>query len=418
MASPIDQKYDVVVLGAGAAGLMSAFTAGRRGRKVLVIEKSNKVGKKILMSGGGRCNFTNELVDSDNFLSQNTHFCKSALSRFTSSDFVDLVERHNVEYEVRKRNQYFCTGSSRDILDMLLKECGSAGVDILTDTEVREVNSSDYTKGGTGKSDNRFLIKGLSDINRSNRHLEISCDSLIIATGALSIPTLGGSGYGYDIAEQFDLPVTRKYAGLVPFMFSEPLKSVFTRLSGISTLVQVETNGYVFADSMLFTHRGLSGPAMLQISNYWSPGDLLKIDLVPNVDLSYELIEMKNQSEKRLIRSYLNEYLPRAVVLELQSLWFADFSEVPISQINTKDLIKIGNTLNFWHPKPSGTEGYRTAEVTVGGVNTNGISSQTMEVKKHPGLYFIGEVLDVTGQLGGFNFQWAWASGYVAGLAA
>ena len=418
MVRPVSQKYDVVVLGAGAAGLMSAFTAGKRGRKVLVIEKSNKVGKKILMSGGGRCNFTNELVDSDNFLSKNTHFCKSALSRFTSKDFVDLVEQHNVEYEVRKKNQYFCTGSSKNILDMLLRECGSAGVDILTDTEIKNINDSDNTVASPRTSEYRFLIKGLSSINRSYRSLEIDCNSLIVATGALSIPTLGGSGYGYEIAEQFDLEVTGKYAGLVPFMFSEPLKSVFSRLSGISTKVEVTTNGHVFVDSLLFTHRGLSGPAMLQISNYWTPGDLLKIDLIPNVDLSHELIKMKNQSDKRLIRSYLNEHLPKSVVLELQSLLFADFSDVPIVQINNRDLIKLGNTLNSWPLKPSGTEGYRTAEVTVGGVNTNGISSRTMEVKKCPGLYFVGEVLDVTGQLGGFNFQWAWASGYVAGLVA
>lgn len=418
MVSPIDQKYDVVILGAGAAGLMSAFTAGRRGRKVLVIEKSNKVGKKILMSGGGRCNFTNELVDSDNFLSENTHFCKSALSKFTSQDFVDLVEQHDIEYEVRKKNQYFCTGSSKSILDMLLRECELVGVEILTDIDIRNVVNFEDSQNVFDKGRYRFSIKGLSDINGSNQYIELSCDSLIVATGALSIPTLGGSGYGYELSEQFDLPVTEKYAGLVPFMFSDPLKSVFSRLSGISTMVEVQANGHIFTDSLLFTHRGLSGPSMLQISNYWVPGDPLKLNLLPGVDVTQELIEMKNQSDKRSIRSYLNQYLPRAVVVELQTLWFEDLSDVPITQVSSKDLNRIGAMLNAWNLKPSGTEGYRTAEVTVGGVNTNGISSQTMEVKKYPGLYFVGEVLDVTGQLGGFNFQWAWASGYVAGLFA
>jgi len=418
MMRPIDQNYDVVVLGAGAAGLMSAFTAGRRGRKVLVLEKSNKVGKKILMSGGGRCNFTNELVYSDNFLSHNPHFCKSALSKFTSQDFVDLVEQHDIEYEVRKKNQYFCTGASKSILDMLLRECELVGVEILTDIDIRNVVNFENSQNVFDKGRHRFSIKGLSDTNGSNRYIELNCDSLIVATGALSIPTLGGSGYGYELSEQFDLPVTEKYAGLVPFMFSDPLKSVFSRLSGISTMVEVQTNGHIFSDSLLFTHRGLSGPSMLQISNYWVPGDSLKLNLLPGVDVTQELIEMKNQSDKRSIRSYLNQYLPRAVVVELQTLWFEDLSDVPITQVSSKDLNRIGAMLNAWNLKPSGTEGYRTAEVTVGGVNTNGISSQTMEVKKYPGLYFVGEVLDVTGQLGGFNFQWAWASGYVAGLVA
>ena len=411
MVNSINQNYDVVILGGGAAGLMSGFTAGRRGRRVLVLEKSNKVGKKILMSGGGRCNFTNELVDSDNFLSENLHFCKSALSRFTSQDFVDLVEQHDIEYEVRKKNQYFCTGSSKSILDMLLRECESVGVKILTDTEVRNVATSE-------KTGYRFSMKGLSGMNGSDRFLEINCNSLIVATGALSIPTLGGSGYGYELAEQFDLPVTEKYAGLVPFMFSDPLKSMFSRLSGISTMVEVEANATVFMDSLLFTHRGLSGPSMLQISNYWSPGDELNLNLMPEVDVAQELLELKKHSDKKVIRSYLAQYLPRALVFELQNLWFADFANVPINQISAKDLDRIGSLLNGWILKPSGTEGYRTAEVTVGGVNTNAISSQTMEVKNCPGLYFIGEVLDVTGQLGGFNFQWAWASGYVAGLVA
>ena len=411
MPSSINKNYDVVVLGGGAAGLMSAFTAGRRGRRVLVLEKSNKVGKKILMSGGGRCNFTNELVDSDNFLSDNLHFCKSALSRFTSQDFVDLVELHDIEYEVRKRNQYFCTGSSKNILDMLLLECESAGVNILTDIDVRSVVTS-------LEPCYRFAVKGLSSPDGSDRFFEINCDSLIIATGALSIPTLGGSGYGYALAEQFDLPVTEKYAGLVPFMFSEPLKSVFSRLSGISTMVEVEANATVFMDSLLFTHRGLSGPSMLQISNYWSPGDELNLNLMPDVDLAQELLELKKHSDKKVIRSYLVEYLPRSVVSEFQALWFPDLANVPIKQIASKDLDGIGNMLNAWIVKPSGTEGYRTAEVTVGGVSTNNISSQTMEVKDCPGLYFVGEVLDVTGHLGGFNFQWAWASGYVAGLVA
>ena len=412
---PNQIQYDVIILGAGAAGLMSAITAAKRGRKVLVLEKSNKIGKKILMSGGGRCNFTNEFVDSDNFISQNIHFCKSALSEFTSQDFVDLVDQHGIEYEIRKRNQFFCTGSSKNILDMLLKESDAGGVDILTHTEIKHIHNIPDIEVNSVESGNRFLLNGNFKDADNQKYMEFSCNSLIVATGALSIPTLGGSGYGYDIAEQFDLPVTKKYAGLVPFVFSDPLKPIFSKLSGISTLVEVECNGHVFLENMLFTHRGLSGPAMLQISNYWAPGKFLHINLIPDADPANELVKMKEQGDKRLIRSYLTRYLPKALVIQLQSMWWPRHSDLPINRMNSRELINIGAKLNNWILKPSGTEGYRTAEVTVGGVSTDGINSKTMEVKNRPGLYFVGEVLDVSGQLGGFNFQWAWASGFAAG---
>ncbi|MQF65190.1 aminoacetone oxidase family FAD-binding enzyme [SAR202 cluster bacterium AC-409-J13_OGT_754m] len=400
---------------------MSAITASKRGRKVLVLEKSNKVGKKILMSGGGRCNFTNEFVDSDNFISQNKHFCKSALNGFSSQDFVNLVDQHAIEYEIRKRNQFFCQGSSKNILDMLLKECDAGGVDIQTHTEInhiRNVVCNENNEVHSFISANRFVLEGTFKLGSNQRYIEYSCKSLIVATGALSVPTLGGSGYGYDIAEQFDLSITEKYAGLVPFVFTDSLKPIFSRLSGVSTLVQVECNGHVFLENMLFTHRGLSGPAMLQISNYWSSDDRLLVNLIPNVDPGKELVRIREQGDKRLIRSYLTEYLPKSLVIELQSMWWPKHSELPINKINPSELINIGYKLNNWIIKPSGTEGFRTAEVTVGGVSTDGINSKTMEVKNQPGLYFVGEVLDVSGQLGGFNFQWAWSSGFAAGRVA
>ena len=400
---------------------MSAITAAKRGRKVLILEKSNKVGKKILMSGGGRCNFTNEFVYPDNFISENMHFCKSALSGFTSQDFVNLVDQHGIEYEIRKRNQFFCKGSSKNILDMLLKECDKGGVTIETHTEVKHISSvayNEHDKVHSDRSSRQFILEANFTVGNEQKYIEFVCYSLIVATGALSVPTLGGSGYGYDIAKQFDLSITTKFAGLVPFIFTDSLKPVFSRLSGVSTLVQVECNGHVFLENILFTHRGLSGPAMLQISNYWTYGDSLRVNLQPNVDLGKELVRIKEQGDKRLIRSCLTKYLPKALVIELQSLWWPKYADMPINRIDSVELINIGCKLNNWILKPSGTEGFRTAEVTVGGVSTDRINSKTMEVKNQPGLYFVGEVLDVSGQLGGFNFQWAWASGFAAGQVA
>jgi len=408
------KHYDVVVLGAGAAGLMAAITAASRNRSVLVLEKSNKVGKKILMSGGGRCNFTNTELEFDSFISNNSHFCKSALSQYTATDFIALVKKHQIEYEERKHNQLFCVHSAKDIVNMLLKECESTKVKINKNVEVSVVE--DFTS--STKSKNRYRILGHEKNEKEEETFEIECDSLIVATGALSVPTLGGSDFGYKLAEQYKLPLVKLRAGLVPFMFSDSLKSFCESLSGISTEAEVSCQNKSFRESILFTHRGLSGPAILQISNYWNPGQEVIIDLLPDKNLTEDLLEEKKQNNKSLLRNYLASYLSKSLVLELQNLLWGDVSEISINDLPDKKLIKIGSILNAWVVKPSSTEGYRTAEVTLGGVETLSISSKTMEVNHQPGLYFIGEVLDVTGHLGGFNFQWAWSSGYCAGLVA
>ncbi len=406
-------NYDVIILGAGAAGLMCAITAGRRGRRVLLLEKSNKVGKKILMSGGGRCNFTNYTVEPDNFISSNPHFCKSALNRYTQWDFITMVENHGIAFEERKHSQLFCIDSARDILQILLKECELAGVEIRTHCEVEEVRATQQAQGNCVYQLNVTLGKGSNKTSSA-----LAATSLVIASGALSVPTLGGSGRGYDIAEQFGLRLKERSAGLVPFMFSDSLKPLCERLSGLATQVEVSCNNRSFTESLLFTHRGMSGPAILQISNYWNPGDEISIDLLPGIDASAWLLGLKQQRGKTRLRRQLGNKLPRALVLELQALWWPDSTETTLAEFTDEKLSNIGTLLNGWRLKPSATEGYRTAEVTLGGVDTDSISSKTMEVKAHPGLYFVGEVLDVTGHLGGFNFQWAWSSGYTAGLFA
>ena len=409
--------YDVIILGAGAAGLMAALTAAKRGRKVLILEKSNKVGKKILMSGGGRCNFTNQFVTADNFLSHNRHFCKGALSRYSSQDFIDMVEKYNIKYEKRKHNQLFCLNSSKDILNMLLKECEKQDVQIITHCEVSFVsnlykNIEEYNSLYK-ENKSRFLIRG---IQSSEKTFEKKCNSLVVATGGLSVPTLGGSGYGYNIAEQFSLLKKDTSPGLVPFTFDENFKAISDRLSGIAFEIIVKCNKISFRENLLFTHRGLSGPAILQISSYWKPGDAIIINLMPNENSYKLLINAKNNKKHSLLRTYLNDKFPKAFVLEMQKLWWQDLSEKPLAEIPDKKLKFIGEKINAWELKPSSTEGYRTAEVTLGGVDTDYLSSKTMEVKHQPGLYFIGEVIDISGHLGGFNFQWAWASGYTAGL--
>ncbi len=409
--------YDVIILGAGAAGLMAALTAAKRGRKVLILEKSNKVGKKILMSGGGRCNFTNQFVTADNFLSHNHHFCKGALSRYSSQDFIDMVEKYNIKYEKRKHNQLFCLNSSKDILNMLLKECEKQDVQIITHCEVNFVSNlyENIEEYNSLYKDNksRFLIRG---IQSSEKTFEKKCNSLVVATGGLSVPTLGGSGYGYNIAEQFSLLKKDTSPGLVPFTFDENFKAISDRLSGIAFEIIVKCNKISFRENLLFTHRGLSGPAILQISSYWKPGETIIINLMPNENAYKLLINAKNNKKHSLLRTYLNDKFPRAFVLEMQKLWWQDLSEKPLAEIPDKKLKFIGEKINAWELKPSSTEGYRTAEVTLGGVDTDYLSSKTMEVKHQPGLYFIGEVIDISGHLGGFNFQWAWASGYTAGL--
>ncbi|MQG22661.1 MAG: NAD(P)/FAD-dependent oxidoreductase [SAR202 cluster bacterium] len=404
-----NKQYDVVVLGAGAAGLMCAITAAQRSKSVLVLEKSNKVGKKILMSGGGRCNFTNLFVEAEHFISKNPHFCKSALKRFTPQDFISMVEKHKIAYEEKKHSQLFCINSSKDILNMLLAECNDLGVQILTDIDVESVKKLEAADQGM-----RYQIVTQSKLNQSI----ISCISLVVATGALSIPTLGGSGFGYELAKQFKLPLVPRHASLVPFMFTESIKNICEQLSGVSTYVMISCNKKSFEESMLFTHRGISGPVVLQISNYWHPGDEIYINLMPNINAQDILLTEKDKHNKITLQKYLNYHLPKALVLQLQELWWSIHKDKPLSEISNAELRSIGNRLNSWSLKPSSTEGYRTAEVTWGGVDTNAIDSKTMEARNHPGLYFIGEVVDVTGHLGGDNFQWAWSSGYSAGLVA
>ena len=409
--------YDVIILGAGAAGLMSAITAGERGKKVLILEKSNKVGKKILMSGGGKSNFTNLNVEPKNFISKNPHFCISALSRYKPEKFIELVKKHKIPFEKRKHNQLFCVNSSKDIVNMLVKECTDVGVKIITHSDTQSItpiiikgeeDSLNLSEG------NRFEVKGL--FSNTNEGYFFNTRSIVIATGALSIPTLGGSGYGYDVAEKYSLNLLERRAGLVPFMFNGSIKEIFDRLSGVSLEVEVSCKNQKFLENLLFTHRGISGPSILQISSYWSPGDPIIINLLPNHDAQLLLMSAKKQKEGLLLRTYLSSLIPKALVLELQNLWWPNFSDKPLAELSNKLLSNIGSNLNAWKLKPSETEGYRTAEVTLGGINTNDISSKTMESNDHPGLYFVGEVLDVSGHLGGFNFQWAWASGYTAGL--
>lgn len=402
------QNYDVIVLGAGASGLLCASVAAGRGLSVLVLEKANKVGKKILMSGGGRCNFTNYVVSADNFISGNPHFCKSALKQYTQWDFIAMVERYGIDFEERKHGQLFCVNSARDILEMLLRECELGGVVVKSSCTVERV---DATRGSDGR--NTYTVA--ASLPGSEQH-SLSCHSLVVATGALSIPTLGGSGFGYELANQFSLPMKERRAGLVPFMFSDAMKPVCERLSGLAVEVELACGAHSFHENILFTHRGISGPAALQISNYWYPGQELRIDLLPGLDAVSWLLQQKQDHGKSLLKNRLQHLLAKPLVSELQDLWSLEVADKPLAECGDRLLGEIGKLLNCWCVKPSATEGYRTAEVTLGGVDTDAISSKTMEVSDQPGLFFIGEVVDVSGHLGGFNFQWAWSSGYVAGM--
>tara|TARA_B100000767_G_scaffold32908_1_gene28099 strand:- start:848 stop:2077 length:1230 start_codon:yes stop_codon:yes gene_type:complete len=402
--------YDVIVLGAGAAGLFSAITAAKKNKRVLVIEKSNKAGKKILMSGGGKCNFTNHFVNPDNFISKNEHFCKSALSSYSPQDFIDLVDSYGIEHDTKKRNQLFCVKSAKDIVQLLLNECDLHNVDIIKNTNATKVHFN--------KVESNYSVSTINDKSEDKIITKYISSSLIVATGALSIPTLGGSGFGYDLAKQFNLSVTSLRAGLVPFIFTDYMSEVCEKLSGISHGIRISCNGQTFEEDILFTHRGLSGPAVLQISSYWKEGDDIAINLLPSHDAYSLITEAKQESPKLLLRSFLNTLMSKALVAELESLLWDNLSEKPLAEWSKAEITLIANNLNNWLLKPSSTEGYRTAEVTLGGVDVHQISSKTMEVLNQPGLYFIGEVLDVTGHLGGFNFQWAWASGHSAGLNA
>ncbi|UYK86407.1 NAD(P)/FAD-dependent oxidoreductase [Xanthomonas sacchari] len=390
-------RTDVVVLGAGAAGLMCAIAAGQRGRRVRVIDHANKVGKKILMSGGGRCNFTNTGTGPGNFLSANPHFCKSALARYRPADFIDLVERHHIAYHEKELGQLFCDVSSKQIVRMLVDECAAAGVTVRTDCSVRAVE------------------RGSEGFRLDTDDGPVHTDSLVVATGGLSIPSLGASGFGYELARQFGHAVLPTRAGLVPLTLSGKHQERLHDLSGLALPVEASCNGARFRNFMLITHRGVSGPAILQISSYWQPGDDLRLDLLPGQDAATWLREQKRLRGAAELRTVLGEALPRRFAQRLCEVWLPD---KPVRQLDEPQLRAAAELLGAWPLVASGTEGYRTAEVTLGGVDTDQVSSSTMESRRVPGLYFVGEVLDVTGWLGGYNFQWAWASGHAAGLAA
>ncbi|NIJ87724.1 hypothetical protein FHR49_000472 [Xanthomonas campestris] len=393
----MSMRCDVLVIGAGAAGLMSTFTAGRRGRQVLVIDHANKVGKKILMSGGGRCNFTNTGTAPGNFISANRHFCKSALARYRPADFVDMVERHGIAYHEKELGQLFCDISSKQIVRMLLDECEAAGVQIRTQCEVLSVQ------------------RGSDGFEVQTSQGRVQAQSLIVATGGLSIPSMGASGFGYALAQQFGHTLLPTRAGLVPLTLSGKHQERLHDLSGLALPVEAHCNGASFRNFMLLTHRGVSGPAILQISSYWQPGDELRLDLLPGHDAGAWLREQKQQRGATELRNVLAEVLPKRFAQRLCEVWLPDR---PVRQLDPPQLQSAADLLGAFPLIASGTEGYRTAEVTLGGVDTHQVSSSTLESRLVPGLYFVGEVLDVTGWLGGYNFQWAWASGHAAGSVA
>lgn len=386
-------RYDVIIIGAGAAGMMCAIEAGTRGKKVLILEKTTRAGKKILMSGGGRCNFTNLNTTSAQFISNNPHFCKSALSAYTPYDFIALVEKYHIKYYEKTLGQLFCEGKSNEIVDMLLKECARYAVQIHYSQTIHHISKEEHFKINTDTS-------------------KYQCTSLVIATGGLSIPTLGSTPFGYQIANQFGLNVYPTRAGLVPLTLHPEEKDIYAALSGISINCRVHCNNIDFEESLLFTHRGLSGPAILQISSYWDVKDDIKIKICPNMNWHEELTKAKKGQGNTQLKTYLNTHLPKKFIV---SIFKQEILDKPLKQLEHKDFESIHQQLTELAIKPAGTEGYRTAEVTLGGVDCNELSSKTMEAKKIPGLYFVGEVMDVTGWLGGYNFQWAWASGYAAG---
>jgi predicted Rossmann fold flavoprotein len=389
-------EYDAIIIGAGAAGLMTAIVAGQRGRRVLVVDHANKAGKKILMSGGGRCNFTNTNTTPANFLSRNPHFCKSALARYTPWHFIDMVEKHRIKYHEKSPGQLFCDESSKLIVRMLLDECAAAGVRVELNTAVQRIKAAE---GGFGCDTPLGHVRA---------------PSLVIATGGLSIPSLGASGFGYDVAKQFGHSVLPVRAGLVPLTLSGKHQERYDGLAGVALPIEARANGATFRDAMLFTHRGISGPAILQISSYWEPGVDLRLDLLPGTD-GYEALRAGREERPAAeLRTVLSGLLPRRLAERLCEVWIPS---KPMRQYRDAELKDIAAQLQDWPLVASGTEGYRTAEVTLGGVDTDEVSSATLMSKRQPGLYFVGEVLDVTGHLGGYNFQWAWASGHAAGQA-
>lgn len=395
------KHYDAIILGGGAAGLMCAWQAGRLGLRVVVLERSKKIGRKILMSGGGRCNFTNLYVEPDNFVCGNPHFVKSALSQYTAWDFISSVQAHNIPYHERDHGQLFCDDKARDIVNLLQSECDAVGVDIVLQCAIEKVRFNSASK--------RF------ELNTSLG--TVAAGSVVVATGGLSIPHMDPTPFGYEIARQFSLNVLPVRASLVPYTFTGELKAMFARLAGNAIPAIITAGKQQFREALLFTHRGLSGPVVLQISNYWKQSDPVTINLLPDTNLSDALKEAKQHQPRSLARTVIAQWLPKNVVLEFQSLWWSDYQDRPLADWPNEQIERIGNAFNGWNIIPAGTEGYRTAEVTLGGVDTNELSSKTMAAKKHEGLYFIGEVVDVTGHLGGFNFQWAWSSAYACAQA-
>ena len=392
-----ERSFDAIVIGAGAAGLMCAISAGQRGLRVLVLDHANKVGKKILMSGGGRCNFTNTGTTPANYLSANPHFCKSALARYTPWQFIELVERHGIKYHEKELGQLFCDESSKLIVKLLLDECTAANVEVRTLCSIEQVAHGDSGEFRLRTSQGSF-----------------SAPALVVASGGLSIPSMGASGFGYQLAKQFGHDVLPTRAGLVPLTLTGKHAERLHDLAGVSLPVEARCNDASFRNFMLVTHRGISGPSILQISSYWQPGDDLRLDLLPGIDIESLFGDWQATRRDAELKTLLSEVLPKRFAQRLCEHWITN---KPLRQYNAPELRGIADLLSSWPLIASGTEGYRTAEVTLGGVDTDGLSSSTMMSRHVPGLYFIGEVIDVTGWLGGYNFQWAWASGHAAGNA-
>ncbi|CAM4272869.1 NAD(P)/FAD-dependent oxidoreductase [Vibrio agarivorans] len=394
----MSKHVDVVIIGAGAAGLMCAAEAGKRGRRVLVVDHAKKPGRKILISGGGRCNFTNYDVTAQNYLCNNSHFVKSALSQYTNWDFISMVSKHGIEFEERDHGQLFCVGdhTAKDIVKMLLAECDMPNVSFQYQADVHSIEQQEQG----------FALT----VNTQ----AFTCDSLVVATGGLSMPKLGATPFGYKIAEQFGLSVMPTTAGLVPFTLHKEDKQALDELSGIAIPSEITAqDGTMFTEALLFTHRGLSGPSVLQISSFWKAGQSVSINLVPNDDIATLLENSREKHPNQSLKNTLAKVLPKRLVEVLIAR--RELDDKPLKQYNAKQFEQIVHLLENWTILPNGTEGYRTAEVTLGGVDTDQLSSKTMECKSIKGLYFIGEVMDVTGWLGGYNFQWCWSSGFVAG---
>ena len=391
------EKYEVIIIGAGAAGLMSAIEAGKRGRKVLLVDHAKKIGEKIRISGGGRCNFTNTNVHPSKFISKNPKFVISALSQYTQNDFINLIKKHNIKFHEKKLGQLFCDEGAQQIIDMLLLECKKANVTLKKEIIINSVD----------KEGDQYIV----DIDY-NKYL---CDSLIIATGGLSVPKIGASKFGYDIAKKFNLNIVDTLPALVPLTFNEKILKMCKELSGLSLEAVVFFNKILFQEGMLFTHKGLSGPSILQISSYWKLGDNIKINLSPKLDIFKLLENEKKLNPKQNINNIIGKILPKRLA---NMICKENNISGNISELSNKLLKQLSNSINAWVINPTGSEGYRTAEVTLGGIDTNEISSKTMMSIRNPGLFFIGEVVDITGHLGGYNFQWAWSSGFVAGQYA